>query len=391
MSGKASKPGARRSLAVVRPFSPNFAELAPYGALTADYDISYFYTGPSLLDATRQLNALGLTDIRVVRYTGYTDLIRLSAVQRIIDFKIGLGSSMRSKLDEVMQYDIINVVDPVYHYTEQILQRLRPKQKLVVVRWELIPDRYEAVWLAHRRARDVFKRADAVVCTTEASRASLSPLLRDGERLPRVEVIYPGVAFSDEEGNQRDKESRDARYVVTVARLQWQKGIDDLLGAIAILVEQDRFRDVKCQIIGGGDLRYWRKKASDSGLSQHVDFTGVLSHEEVRRRIANAAVYCQPSAVSRTWCEQFGFAVVEAMSMGRPVVASHSGALPEIVGPDGVYVATRNAASLANGLAQLLEDVTQAEDRGKRLATYARSRYDAALQGARMKELFDAL
>ena len=76
------------------------------------------------------------------------------------------------------------------------------------------------------------------------------------------------------------------------------------------------------------------------------------------------------------------------MALGRPVVVTHSGALAEIVGPAGVFVATRNAAALAEGLAAILADPGEARRRGEQLSTFAKAWYDASRQSQALLGFF---
>jgi glycosyltransferase involved in cell wall biosynthesis len=368
-------------MAVVRPFAPNLAELAAYGALQDSFDITYFYTGPSEDGCRAELRAMGLDRIALRRYLGYTDIPGTRTLQRALDFRVGLGSLMLTALGEVMEHEYINIVDPIYMFARQILGRLRPAHRLIVVRWEVLAGRYDDVWLARGVADRVLARADRIVCTSRAamdSLAALRPALRAGAR---VAVIYPGVLIDGAVPAVPDGAPR----VCAIARLQWQKGIDDLVAAIAIL-RGSYGVDARLDVIGPGPRAPWQRLAATLGVGDLVEFPGPMRNSDVRRRLHDATLYCQPSAVSQTWCEQFGFAVVEAMVAGRPVVAAMSGVLPEIVGEDGVFVATRNAASLAAGLMSLVRDPGAARARGARLAAAARARYDAERQGRALLE-----
>lgn len=367
----------RLTMAVVRPHAPNVTEMALYAPVLEEFDVTYFFTGPTEQECRVELDRLGLERMKVRRYAAYTDIVSLSSLRRLLDFKVGVGSTMFSGVRHVLQHDIINVVDPIYMFAWQIVRRLHSRHRLIVVRWELIPGRYEDVWLVGRRAQRVLSRADLIVCTSEAARDTL-PLYGGGvSARTRVEVIYPGVRLPNDVGVV---ESADQPRIVTVSRLQWQKGVDDLLAAVAIL--RRRYgTDALLTIIGDGDVKGYRRRAAALGLASAVEFTGRISNERARQHIASCDVYCQPSAVSRTWCEQFGFAVVEAMAYARPVVACRSGVLPEIVGQAGVYAAVRNAASLAQALWRVLSTGDDARRRGMRLRREACERYDAEKQG----------
>ena len=67
-------------------------------------------------------------------------------------------------------------------------------------------------------------------------------------------------------------------------------------------------------------------------------------------------VLAVPSVPMPGWLEQFGRVVVEAQASGVPVVASASGALPDVVGEDGLLVPPRDARALRAALARLLDE-----------------------------------
>ena len=87
-------PSRRPRMAVVRPYRPNFAELAIYGEVLRDFDITYFYTGPAVAECRRELDTIGLRDMAVHRYRSHTDILSFAPLQQIVDFKFGFASRM---------------------------------------------------------------------------------------------------------------------------------------------------------------------------------------------------------------------------------------------------------------------------------------------------------
>lgn len=106
--------------------------------------------------------------------------------------------------------------------------------------------------------------------------------------------------------------------------------------------------------------------ASEAGVTDRVDFVGMLSPAELSERLSASHVFCLPSI----WGEPFGLATIEAMAHGICTVVSDSGASPGLVADAGVVVETENVADLARVLLELGGD----EPRRLALAHAARER-----------------
>ncbi len=384
---------AKKSMAIVRASRPNLAEIAAYRVFADRYDLTFFFAGTSEDDCRAQLQALGLSAMCLQRYRSVSDLAPWNWIRRGLDYKVGIGSYMLNHLDAVLEHDIINVCDPIFGFTHQIEHSIRPQQKLVVVCWENIPGRYNRIWTAARRAAAVMKRADAIICVTRAARAAME--------LPpgfagKLAQIYPGVeqSYPPEPVPTASATARRALsdagatppVILFVGRLQRSKGLHLLLAAVQALRERLK-QDALLWVVGGGSPEPFQKLAKSLGLSGRVEFFGALPNHEVRKRMAAADVYCQPSLITPNWMEQFGFAMVEAMACGLPVVAFDSGSIREVAGEDAAYATVGDPEALAVEIAGLLQHPAAARARGERLRQRAAREFDAARQGAKMLEV----
>ena len=104
-------------------------------------------------------------------------------------------------------------------------------------------------------------------------------------------------------------------------------------------------------------------------LKEHVEWLGV--RQEIPALIASVDLVLVPS----TYPESFGRAVIEAQAVGRPVIASRLGALPELIddGQSGLLVAPRNPEALAQAIERLIGDPSLRE----RCIAAGRRRVDA--------------
>lgn len=165
------------------------------------------------------------------------------------------------------------------------------------------------------------------------------------------------------------------RVVVGYAgRLAPHKGVDVLLVAVA------GAERLTLRIVGGGpsegDLR---ARVAELGLAERVEFLGHLPERELPAFYRSVDVVAVPSLPTPTWLEQFGRVAVEAMASGTPVVASASGALPDVVGGAGVLVPPGDAAALREALLGLDDDaVARLRDAG--LARARESSWEAVAE-----------
>lgn len=106
-------------------------------------------------------------------------------------------------------------------------------------------------------------------------------------------------------------------------------------------------------IVGEGSMRnQLASMIADLNLDGHVHLCGALSGIDVKRRISSASAVLLPS-----FREGLPVSLMEAMALGRPVIASWCDGIPELVrsGVDGWTFAPGDADGLANALEQYLQ------------------------------------
>lgn len=182
--------------------------------------------------------------------------------------------------------------------------------------------------------------------------------------LRKIEVVYCGV---DIEVFSRQAEGRPAEKgrLVTVGRLDDQKGIDVLLKAVSLV---SRGREITLDIVGDGWMRKrYEKIASELAISDRVNFVGRIQQEQIPDYLKRASIFV---LASRN--ESFGLVLVEAMASGIPVISTNVGSIPEIVrdGETGILVEPGDADMLASAIQDLLDD----RGKTKRFTEQARQR-----------------
>ncbi len=143
--------------------------------------------------------------------------------------------------------------------------------------------------------------------------------------------------------------SPDDHVVVSIGRFVPYKGYDRLLEAAALL--RKSAPDLHWVLVGDGELRdHLIARCTELGLTGRVHFTGWV--EDVRDVLALADIFVLPSLG-----EHFGRVLVEAMAMGKPVVATSGGGVPEIVLHEetGLLVPPADPKTMADAVRRLLD------------------------------------
>lgn len=139
--------------------------------------------------------------------------------------------------------------------------------------------------------------------------------------------------------------------VAMVGRLAHEKGFDVGLEALSGVVR--RFPDLRIRLVGDGPCAgQLHEQARRLNLLDHVDYFGTLEHEKSLSVIASSSLVLVPSR--RT--EGFSLVAAEAALLGRPVVATMTGGLPETVLDEqtGLLVAPGDVRSMASAIERLL-------------------------------------
>lgn len=172
---------------------------------------------------------------------------------------------------------------------------------------------------------------------------------------------------------------------VAVGRLSREKGIDTLVGALALL--RAGGVDARVRLVGDGPSREeMRRLARSLGVDDALEITGWMARREVERHLAEAWALVAPSR----WAEPLGLSAIEAIVRGVPVVASGGGGYLETVEPGltGLHFPTGDAAELAARLAEIATRSAFADGIDTAAVSKLRRRHDPAEHVRAVRELF---
>jgi glycosyltransferase involved in cell wall biosynthesis len=155
------------------------------------------------------------------------------------------------------------------------------------------------------------------------------------------------------EFRERHGISKDELVIAQVCWMVQVKGVEPMLRAAGMLLR--KHSGVRFLLVGEGPLlQKYKDLAFELGIEGAVTFTGLMSNPTAMGVFDASDIYLQPSL----WQEACPIAVLEAMSVKLPVVASNTGGLPELVvdGRSGILVPVGGSQAICAALERLLED-----------------------------------
>lgn len=240
-----------------------------------------------------------------------------------------------------------------------------------------------AAAFAYTRLRPrVFRAASKIIAVSDFLQRRL---LEEGCPPEKIVRHYIGVdtSFFARAGGPGPRPS-----VAFVARLVDFKGCDLLIEAASRLSI-----DLKLIIAGTGPEED-RLRALASRRGVDAEFAGAVSPAAVRQLLERAHVFCLPTYPSKEGhVESLSLGVLEAQSMGIPVVATRVGGVPEAVidGETGLLVPPRDAGALTEALRSLLTDETRRVRMGAAARAHVTARFDLRAQTAALESIYDSV
>ena len=211
--------------------------------------------------------------------------------------------------------------------------------------------------------KQVFKRADRIILVSNELKKILSnyfevsdKLLVIGNGIP-INKIYTCKDNIDPSNNKNK-----GFMLLSVSCLIERKGIDYNLRALSKLI--NKYPELRYIIVGDGiEKDKLRELAKELGVYERVEFTGMLSHDDVLKYMKEADIFSLPS-----WNEAFGVVYIEAMACGKPVIGCEGEGLKDFVRnfETGLLVKPKDVDSLAEAMDFLLTNPDKAKEIGER-------------------------
>ncbi len=251
-----------------------------------------------------------------------------------------------------------------------VLPRFHPKNSVVTIHgleYEYYPEMYPKKHLNYLRLSTKYslKRARKIIAVSLNTKKDLINLYGADEN--KIEVVYHGVG--DEaaplrgatEGNDAAISEKNARllragraavcndkyvpYILFLGRLETKKNIRGLIKAFGLLKKKYK---VPHKLILSGPKGYGCQKLKTEG---DIIEKGYVNNKEKWPLLSQADAFVLPS-----FYEGFGMPILEAQSVGCPVITSNISSMPEVAGEGAAFVAPNSVENICHMLYKVISD-----------------------------------
>lgn len=287
--------------------------------------------------------------------------------------------------------DIINSADFFYPFTYQAVKTGIPT---IATEWENIPFNVEGMPYAKIKKYTREHLTHFIAITERAKEA----LVIEGVSPERISVVPAGVdceKFKPEaKNNQAIKSfglSDDSIKILFVGRLLSEKGIFNLLTAFSLILK--KVENVELLIVGtGSPINLFRitQLITNLKIASKVKLLGSIEYFRMPQIHNLADIFCLPSIPAKTWAEQFGYSIVEAMACGKPVISTFSGSIHEVVKDHvtGILVKPNNTSELGIALEELILNEHEREILGNNGRKWVLQSFEANMIAGRLAEIY---
>jgi glycosyltransferase involved in cell wall biosynthesis len=262
--------------------------------------------------------------------------------------------------EKLKGFDIVHTAETYYRYTQQALNAKKKGyvKKVVATVLENIPFNNEGILGRKAYKKRAREELDHIIALTHKTKTAL---LAEGADPKKITVIGHGIdtkRFAPSRDHWKRLGSQDHTITILFSgRLEQYKGVFDCLDAALILL-RDRSIKQQLKLIFAGDGNAYsamRRKEKEYGIERFAEHTFV-PYDQMPEIYRNADIVVAPSKSTKTWSEQYCTALLEAQSMGLPIVTTKNGGIPENVGNAALFCNEGDSRSLSEQMKRFIQN-----------------------------------
>lgn len=230
-----------------------------------------------------------------------------------------------------------------------LIARLRGLKTVIHLHGSIFKEFYQdGGWLRRRLIRYLFDNATAVMVLSKAWKDFVQGISRNRH----IRIVHNCAMLASQQGQGGKQTAHSRQISITfMGRLGQRKGVYDLLMAFVPLSQQ--VPEAHLVLGGDGEIETVKQRVESLGLEGRVSVLGWVSGRAKDQVFENADIYVLPS-----YNEGLPGSILEAMAVGKPIVSTPVGGIPEAVIPNlnGYLVAPGDVADLQAKLLALCRD-----------------------------------
>jgi glycosyltransferase involved in cell wall biosynthesis len=234
---------------------------------------------------------------------------------------------------------------PVFH----------PRRSVVVIHgleYEIIPKAYSMLERLYMRISIKLscRWAKKIIAVSQNTKNDLIELYNVPAE--KIKVIYEGVNQFKSQSEKFQAPVQNFRYLLFVGRLEMRKNVEGVIEAFEILKEEYK---IPHKLILAGRPGYGyesiKRRAESAKHKDDIIFKGFVKEREKWELMKGADVFLFP-----TFYEGFGLPILEAQSLGVPVVASDISSIPEVAGEGAALASPDEPKMIAYKALEIIRD-----------------------------------
>lgn len=281
-----------------------------------------------------------------------------------------------SKMISREQWDLVHVEEEPYNLaTYQVVKEcVRHKRPAIFLTARMVLTGYPVPFNYFEKY--VLRNASAALAINSAALGILrrKGFMKRAALLPQ-DGVDPTVFRKVDANSVRQRMGLDRAFIIGfLGQVAYRKGLDILIRALALLSKE-------CQLVlvgAGADVPRFQALAEKLGVSERVHWVPWVNHREIVGYMCAFDAFVLPSRTTRTWREDFGRVLIEAMACETPIVGSDSGEIPNVIGDAGLIFHEGDERELAQNLLRLMDDPSLRETLGRRGRARVLERYTYA-------------
>jgi len=194
------------------------------------------------------------------------------------------------------------------------------------------------------------KRTSKVIAVSKNTKQDLINLYKVNSQ--KIQVVYEGIAENFYAPVDNSQSVSEDPYLLFLGRIEERKNVTGIIRAFEIIKEKYHLPH-KLFLVGKPGYGYQaiEKKIKNSKFKDEIFEAGYVSDKEKESFLEQADVFLFP-----TFYEGFGLPILEAQSLGVPVITSDNSSMPEVAGDGGVLVDPNNHKAIAEAVNRLFLD-----------------------------------